>query len=272
MNNNEVLKEKEFSEDDYRSVRNMLAALAEKVIWRHKTLCESEEDTTITAIANQFVQAHGDAMLLDMIEKMQKIYRCYTQRYQLIVKVNGDPFQTAMFSYLNIEECLDAAQNYVDLYDGNHDFAIIDTNLETRKVYGNEEVRSMLKPKAKHYFWVASSDDSAYEDRSDGLFTDKRECYDDMRDAALEKMKWNTQYNEDFYEPDDYIGYKVRFSKNTIVHDSYSGSYTYQIFCLEDVLAEPEKFYFSKYCQDMKIVGDDIRECLRNINKDFLAV
>lgn len=272
MNNNEVLKEKEFSEDDYRSVRNMLAALAEKVIWRHKTLCESEEDTTITAIANQFVQAHGDAMLLDMIEKMQKIYRCYTQRYQLIVKVNGDPFQTAMFSYLNIEECLDVAQNYVDLYDGNHDFAIIDTNLETRKVYGNEEVRSMLKPKAKHYFWVASSDDSAYEDRSDGLFTDKRECYDDMRDAALEKMKWNTQYEEDFYEPDDYIGYKVRFSKNTIVHDSYSGSYTYQIFCLEDVLAEPGRFFLSKYCQDLKIVGDDIRNCLRNINKDFLAV
>lgn len=272
MNNNEVLKEKEFSEDDYRSVRNMLAALAEKVIWCHNTICEGEESETITAIANQFVQAHGDAMLLDMIEKLQKIYSCYTQRYQLIVKVNGDPFQTAMFSYLNIEECLDVAQNYVDLYDGNHDFAIIDTNFETRRVYSNEEVRSMLKPKQKHYFWIASSDDSAYEDRSDGLFTDKRECYDDMRDSALEKMKWNTQYNEDFYEPDDYIGYKVRFSKNTIVHDSYSGSYTYQIFCLEELLAEPKRFFLSKYCQDLKVKDTDIRECLRKINKDFLAV
>lgn len=269
--NNEVVKA-QLNDDNYRSIRNMLAALVEKVIWCHNTLCEGEENETIAAIANQFVQEQGDTMLLEMIEKLKEIYSRYTQRYQLIVKVNGDQFQTSVFSYLNIEECLDVAQNYNSMYEGNHDFAIIDTNLETRKVYGNEEVRSMLKPKQKHYFWIASSDDSAYEDYSDGLFTDKRECYDDMRDSALEKMKWNTQYNEDFYEPDDYIGYKVRFSKNMIVHDSYSGSYTYQIFCLEDVLAEPRKFFLSKYCQDLKLQDNDIRKCLRNINKDFLAV
>ena len=52
-----------------------------------------------------------------------------------------------------------------------------------------------------------------------------------MRNAALEKMKWNTEYREDFGDLEDgeYIGYKVRFSKEVIIHESYSGIYTYKI-------------------------------------------
>jgi hypothetical protein len=52
-----------------------------------------------------------------------------------------------------------------------------------------------------------------------------------MRNAALEKMKWNTEFDEDFDDVDDsdYIGYKVKFSKDKIIHESYSGIYTYEI-------------------------------------------
>lgn len=135
------------NQDDYRTIRNMLGALAEKTIWRHKTLCEGEESVTIDAIANVFVQEHGDELMLDIIDKLTKIYQRYTQRYQLIVRVNGDPYQTAIFTYFNIEECIDVARNYVELYPGNHHFTIVDTNLETRKVYDDGEVRKMITDK-----------------------------------------------------------------------------------------------------------------------------
>ena len=50
-----------------------------------------------------------------------------------------------------------------------------------------------------------------------------------MRNSALEKMKWNTQYEEDFHDVDGYIGYNVKFSQDKIIHESYSGVYTYEI-------------------------------------------
>lgn len=79
----------------------------------------------------------------------------------------------------------------------------------------------------KKYKWVAESNDRSFEDESRRDFTSKEDCYNDMRNAALEKMKWNTE----FYDVDDNdtLGYKVHFSKNKIVHESYSGVYTYEI-------------------------------------------
>lgn len=78
------------------------------------------------------------------------------------------------------------------------------------------------------YKWVASCDDGAFEDESRTLFSSKKSCYNDMRSHALEKMKWNTQYDEDFGDCDS-IGYEVQFTPNSITHKSYSGVYTYQI-------------------------------------------
>lgn len=82
----------------------------------------------------------------------------------------------------------------------------------------------------KKYKWIASSDDGNFEDESRQEFTSFKECYDDMRNAALGKMKWNTELC-DFYDIPDggYIGYEVRFSIDKIVHESYSGVYTYEI-------------------------------------------
>lgn len=84
---------------------------------------------------------------------------------------------------------------------------------------------------AKKYIWVAECSDGAFYDESDRCFETKKECYDDMRNHALEKMKWNTEYDDDFADisEDDYIGYDVQFRQDKITHRSYSGLYTYKI-------------------------------------------
>lgn len=80
------------------------------------------------------------------------------------------------------------------------------------------------------FYWKASSDDGAFEDVSSRDFETEKEAYEDMRNAALEKMKWNTEYDEDFDDGwDGPIKYKVSFRKNCIKHKSYSGTYIYII-------------------------------------------
>lgn len=79
------------------------------------------------------------------------------------------------------------------------------------------------------YKWVAECSDGSFNDESRELYKTKEECYCYMRDAALEKMKWNTEYLHDFDNEEDSIGYEVSFSQNEIVHTSYSGTYTYKI-------------------------------------------
>ena len=78
------------------------------------------------------------------------------------------------------------------------------------------------------YKWIANTDDGAFKDESDKLFNTKEECYNDMRNAVLEKMKWNTEFSEDFDEGTT-INYAVSFSQDAIAHSSYSGLYTYRI-------------------------------------------
>lgn len=107
-----------------------------------------------------------------------------------------------------------------------------DTAIATIKEF-KELVDFAEKFKDEHirYKWFAKSNDDAFEDESRKSFATKKECYNDMRNAALEKMKWNTEFDEDFDDVDDgdYIGYKVKFSKDKIIHESYSGIYTYEI-------------------------------------------
>lgn len=82
------------------------------------------------------------------------------------------------------------------------------------------------------YYWVANSDDGAYcINNINQCFKTQKEAYDDMRDAALEKVKWNTQYDEDYADGTEVIDYDIhfKFSQNKIIHESYSGTYTYEI-------------------------------------------
>ena len=97
-----------------------------------------------------------------------------------------------------------------------------DFDLQTIINYVNGEIDSL------EYSWVASSDDGCFEDKSKATFKTRKDAYNDMRDSALEKMKWNTQYDDDFFDGTD-IGYKVTFSRDRISHESYSGLYTYKI-------------------------------------------
>lgn len=89
----------------------------------------------------------------------------------------------------------------------------------------------------KKFFWTAESSDG-WCDKSDKFFATKKECYEDMRNAVLEKMKWNTVYDEDLEEY-DFVDYGVWFSKEKIKHTSYSGEYTYSIHeaTVKDLLA-----------------------------------
>ena len=78
------------------------------------------------------------------------------------------------------------------------------------------------------YKWVANCSDGNFDDCSKRMFETKKECYIDMRNNALEKMKWNTEYT-DFESENDSIGYEVSFKQDKITHNSYSGLYTYEI-------------------------------------------
>lgn len=100
---------------------------------------------------------------------------------------------------------------------------------EVSKVcHNNLEYVTMIVSKQVAYKWVAKSDDGVFEDESRTLFSSKKSCYNNMRMYALEKMQWNTQYDEDFGDCDS-IGYEVQFTQNSITHKSYSGVYTYKI-------------------------------------------
>ena len=81
----------------------------------------------------------------------------------------------------------------------------------------------------KRYTWVATSDVGVFEDKSRMPFGTKEACYNDMRNAALEKMKWNTVFDEDYNDGTDTIGYVVYFSQDMIELMSHSGRYTYKI-------------------------------------------
>lgn len=100
-------------------------------------------------------------------------------------------------------------------------------------------IKAVVPTKCK---WVGFSNDGAYEVFSDKSFDNKKECYEDMRQAVLEKMKWNTEFDEDFTEADDAVGYKVRFTQNEIIHCSFSGVYVYRIIGEGETLTKDEIF------------------------------
>lgn len=96
------------------------------------------------------------------------------------------------------------------------------------------------------YSWKAKSDDGAFEDNGK-CFATKEDAYNDMRNHALEKMKWNTEWS-DFSDmaKEDWIGYNVKFHQEYIIHESYSGTYTYEIVEVQ------ERVY--KYDRDWEVI------------------
>lgn len=110
------------------------------------------------------------------------------------------------------------------------------------KLYAEVDCHKLFGIK-KEFNWVCSSDDGAYFEYSHESFDNEKDCYDAMRSEALEKVKWNTQIDEDFNDmgEGDSIGYSLSFSPKMITHFSYSGHYVYLM-----VEGDP----FSKEVQD----------------------
>lgn len=80
----------------------------------------------------------------------------------------------------------------------------------------------------KMYKWVCESNISYFTDESKEVFESKEDCYNDMRDAALKKMKWNGEYicNVAY---SSFLDYEVRFNRNKIILKNYNGEGVYEI-------------------------------------------
>ena len=88
------------------------------------------------------------------------------------------------------------------------------------------------------YIWKAKSDDGCFEDKSTKEFATKREAYIDMQERALEKMQWNTEW-EDL--DGSKIEYSVVFTEDKITLRSYSGEYTYEIVGVKEEVCLHER-------------------------------
>lgn len=107
---------------------------------------------------------------------------------------------------------------------------------------------------AVRYKWIGCSNDYSYEEKSKVVFNSKKDCYNSMRDAVLNKMKWNTEYDEDFVHKDDAVGYEVRFTQDMIVHSSFSGCYVYKII-LEEENPKYEDIFNEETIKKLKELG-----------------
>ena len=101
------------------------------------------------------------------------------------------------------------------------------------------------------YKWIASSNDG-WENESTIEFDTKKKAYEDMREAVFKKMCWNTEFDEDLSE-DCFVNYKVHFEQDKIVHESFSGIYTYQI------VEVPEEKVYMVYADVTICVHDFIK-------------
>jgi hypothetical protein len=156
-----------------------------------------------------------------------------------IVTINdpnyGDSFK-AVVKHIANNVCKDGGVEIyvvpVDESISKEELKFPDTAIATIKEFkGLVDFAAKFKDENIKYKWFAESNDGSFKDESRKSFATKKECYNDMRNAALEKMKWNTEFDEDFdyMDDEDYIEYRVKFSKDKIIHESYSGIYTYEI-------------------------------------------
>ena len=85
-----------------------------------------------------------------------------------------------------------------------------------------------------NYKWIAKClGDRYFHNSSQRTFENKEEAYNDMRNAAIEKFKIDTDYKEDYLNKKEYndakIYINIMVSQNDIILNLYSGIYRYQI-------------------------------------------
>ncbi len=109
--------------------------------------------------------------------------------------------------------------------------------------------------KAK-FIWRVTSNDG-FDDRCNKAFDTINECYNDMRNAALEKMKWNTEYDE-LLGDDMSVRWDSLFDPENkqIVITCCSCVYTYKIekiTCTYDVIVVKHDWnQFTQYVEHFK--------------------
>ena len=141
-----------------------------------------------------------------------------------------DAFEHIMESQTAKVYCFIDLDNYADKSNGKLKDAISLVWMNQNTMDMTNDTDDLLSKYSIKYKWVADSNDNSFYDES-RLFDTKEECYNDMRRSALDKMTWNTEWH-DFDDMDEdcyYIGYKVKFSRDCITHESYSGLYKYKI-------------------------------------------
>lgn len=100
----------------------------------------------------------------------------------------------------------------------------------------NNSYESHLK-----FRWTAHSDDGVWSDHS-ANFDTQEECYKDMMNHAIDKMKWNIEWEDvvsdgatkqalagGIITTGQPIGYELKVNADRISHTSYSGTYSWQI-------------------------------------------
>lgn len=88
-----------------------------------------------------------------------------------------------------------------------------------------EKIAKYHEGENKRYYWTLECE--CYSAESSDTFATKKDCYDDMRNHALEKTKWNTEFDEDFEEGVP-ISYEFTFHPDEIKATSYSGTYVWK--------------------------------------------
>jgi hypothetical protein len=89
----------------------------------------------------------------------------------------------------------------------------------------------MKKLQKVKYIWNAVCSDGGWTDRSNEIFGTLKECYNNMRDAALSKLHYNTEIDE-MPEDEGPVYWKLKFdgeNKTIILHSEICGTYTYNV-------------------------------------------
>ena len=129
-------------------------------------------------------------------------------------------------------ECWEVSKLVQDLdYHGRRFLKFIDKKVEDiyntyQKCLDELNEYNKNKPTKKNYWWKMESDCDTVESKK--TFNTHEECYEDMRKAVNDKVLWNIEFT-DFDGDEDSIPIKITASRNKIVCESYSGTYTWTV-------------------------------------------
>ena len=114
-----------------------------------------------------------------------------------------------------------------------------------------------------NYIWRAVCSDGGWDDRSQCVFGTLKECYDNMRDAALDKLHYNTEIDE-MQLDEGPVYWKLTFDgeeKSITLHSEICGTYTYKVI-------EISNFYYVNV-EELDDVHGNVKEVLDYLRTPF---